>query len=455
MKSLLTAILLFITILNYAQETSRPDELIPNAGYEAYQDPNGEPVYKRSVIKAYGGDYYNNGMTYSDSVLFNSKGVPLVEYLYDPGIYTSKLKYVYSYNEKGLKTTDEAFRKNGTDWSLLYKEQYFYNSEDLLDSIIRPGSKTYYKYEDGKTIKNIYNSGPQYRWEYDKNGRLIYKGWYYMGSSGSDTYKFDDLGRLIMHLVRNGGLYNISDTTKYNYEEDSLGRTIKRTAFLSSFTYDSMLVSTEFYAYNEAGLLHTYEKRDSEKNSRSTYEYGQNGDVLSNIYEERTDAISEWKPVRKYEYAYNELGQLIKHQIYDYDSSGVWINSIYGISAIIPGTDVKKGFARIEYAYTRIDTIIGINDREEFTPAKFSLAQNYPNPFNPETKISFNLPASGKASLKVYDMLGREVAELLNGEMEKGPHSVSFNGRNLSSGVYIYRLQSGNFTESKKMMLIK
>ncbi|HEX3074564.1 MAG TPA: hypothetical protein VHP30_13215 [Ignavibacteriales bacterium] len=161
MKSLLTAILFFITILNYAQETSRPDELIPNAGYETYQRPNGEPVYKRSVIKAYGGDYYNNGMTYSDSVLFNSKGVPLVEYLYDPGIYTSKLKYVYSYNEKGLKTTDEAFRKNGTDWSLLYKEQYFYNSEDLLDSIIRPGSKTYYKYEDGKTIKNIYNSGPQ------------------------------------------------------------------------------------------------------------------------------------------------------------------------------------------------------------------------------------------------------------------------------------------------------
>ncbi|HEX2982511.1 MAG TPA: T9SS type A sorting domain-containing protein, partial [Ignavibacteriales bacterium] len=70
-------------------------------------------------------------------------------------------------------------------------------------------------------------------------------------------------------------------------------------------------------------------------------------------------------------------------------------------------------------------------------------------------KISFSLPQSGKTMLKVYDMLGREIAELVNGEMEKGPHSVSFNGRSLSSGVYIYRLQSGSFTESKKMMLLK
>ncbi|HEX3072768.1 MAG TPA: T9SS type A sorting domain-containing protein [Ignavibacteriales bacterium] len=83
------------------------------------------------------------------------------------------------------------------------------------------------------------------------------------------------------------------------------------------------------------------------------------------------------------------------------------------------------------------------------------LSPKYNKPFNPETKINFSLPKSGKASLKVYDMLGREVAELVNGEMEKGTHSVNFNGRNLSSGVYIYRLQAGSFTESKKMALIK
>ena len=88
-------------------------------------------------------------------------------------------------------------------------------------------------------------------------------------------------------------------------------------------------------------------------------------------------------------------------------------------------------------------------------PRTFELGQNYPNPFNPSTVISYQLPVASEVSLKVYDMLGREVATLVSGRQEAGRYSVSFNAASLSSGVYFYRLQAGAFVETKKMMLVK
>ncbi len=88
-------------------------------------------------------------------------------------------------------------------------------------------------------------------------------------------------------------------------------------------------------------------------------------------------------------------------------------------------------------------------------PISYSLSQNYPNPFNPTTTINFALPKSGNVSLVVYDILGREVAHLVNGEMQAGYHSVEFNANNLASGIYFYRLKAGNFVNVKKLMLLK
>lgn len=85
----------------------------------------------------------------------------------------------------------------------------------------------------------------------------------------------------------------------------------------------------------------------------------------------------------------------------------------------------------------------------------FALSQNYPNPFNPTTSISYTLPEAGMTTLKVYDMLGREVATLVNGVMSQGTHSVMFNAANLGSGVYLYELRSGNTRITNKMTLMK
>lgn len=91
----------------------------------------------------------------------------------------------------------------------------------------------------------------------------------------------------------------------------------------------------------------------------------------------------------------------------------------------------------------------------EVIPTKYDLAQNYPNPFNPSTKISFSLPQADVVTLKIYDILGSEVATLVNGKMEAGKYEINFDASNLPSGAYIYRIQTNNFQSTKKMMLLK
>ncbi|MFZ5947635.1 MAG: T9SS type A sorting domain-containing protein [Stygiobacter sp.] len=88
-------------------------------------------------------------------------------------------------------------------------------------------------------------------------------------------------------------------------------------------------------------------------------------------------------------------------------------------------------------------------------PTQFELSQNFPNPFNPETKISYTLPKESNVSLKVYDVLGDEVAKLVNEVKQAGVYNVTFNAKNLTSGLYIYKLQAENYIQTKKMMLIK
>jgi hypothetical protein len=88
-------------------------------------------------------------------------------------------------------------------------------------------------------------------------------------------------------------------------------------------------------------------------------------------------------------------------------------------------------------------------------PRQFSVGQNYPNPFNPTTTITYSLPADGRVSLKLYDVLGREVLTLVDEVRSAGDHQVSVDAGNLSSGVYLYKLTAGYFTTVRKMVLLK
>lgn len=119
---------------------------------------------------------------------------------------------------------------------------------------------------------------------------------------------------------------------------------------------------------------------------------------------------------------------------------------------------LKPGFVVLEggklYALTGNSTDLNDNFDPEL-PNEFALMQNYPNPFNPSTTITYQLNKNGHVSLTIYDLLGKEVKKLVSEYQNRGEHRVTFDAENLVSGVYIYRLETGGATLTKKMVFMK
>jgi hypothetical protein len=123
-------------------------------------------------------------------------------------------------------------------------------------------------------------------------------------------------------------------------------------------------------------------------------------------------------------------------------------------------TDENLSAGKYHYRLKQIDFngMYGYSNEIEVlvnAPDKFSLNQNYPNPFNPNTSIEFQLPKESFVTLKVYNILGVEIATLVNEQKQAGVHKIKFNASGLTSGLYIYKISTGNFEQTRKMLLLK
>ena len=100
--------------------------------------------------------------------------------------------------------------------------------------------------------------------------------------------------------------------------------------------------------------------------------------------------------------------------------------------------------------------MVAVNDlRDRGIPLRFEMHQNYPNPFNPSTTIRYGLPNRSHVTLTVFNTLGQQVAQLVNGEVEVGYHEVRFDASGLSSGVYFYRIIAGDFVQTRKLLFLR
>jgi hypothetical protein len=131
--------------------------------------------------------------------------------------------------------------------------------------------------------------------------------------------------------------------------------------------------------------------------------------------------------------------------------------SVTGSKVHIIWHDVRNGSTNSElyYDFNPTGNTIGVSVISTEIPSGYSLTQNYPNPFNPATNIKFAIPNAGFVKLTVFDMLGREVETLVNENLNAGTYNADWNAANFSSGVYFYKLQSGEFFEIRKMVLVK
>ena len=147
--------------------------------------------------------------------------------------------------------------------------------------------------------------------------------------------------------------------------------------------------------------------------------------------EERTITVFGVGPIDIYQDGFNDTG------------GSFWWYKSYLYGAVID-----------EIVYGDTSTVLGIN-YENVQPDQFLLSQNYPNPFNPSTKINYQLPEISFVALKIYDVLGNEIATLVNEEKSAGSYEVEFSSKRLPSGIYFYQLRAGNYVETKKMVLLR
>ncbi|MBI5404196.1 MAG: T9SS type A sorting domain-containing protein [Ignavibacteriae bacterium] len=156
------------------------------------------------------------------------------------------------------------------------------------------------------------------------------------------------------------------------------------------------------------------------------------------------------------------IGEFYGNGIYKSTNLGVnWIQRNEGFPA---GTALHVLYKTQYYVFAggpsglwrrNLQNVLLVNTNTENIPEKFSLSQNYPNPFNPSTNIKFRIKNNKYTTLKIYDVLGKEVATLVNEKLKPGEYEVTFDGSELPSGVYFYKLTTDDFTETKKMLMIK
>lgn len=176
-------------------------------------------------------------------------------------------------------------------------------------------------------------------------------------------------------------------------------------------------------------------------------------DTLDNAYVDiSSDNGATWKSAKYY----NKIVSSWTREVLDISSlANSTTNLKIRFSMISNGSVVADGIYIDNIKLTGYNntptSIAGTTD----IPEKYSLSQNYPNPFNPSTVISYNLAEGNFITLKVYNELGKEVTTLVSERQNPGSYSINFNGSNLSSGLYYYKLQSGDFSDTKKMLLVK
>jgi hypothetical protein len=141
-------------------------------------------------------------------------------------------------------------------------------------------------------------------------------------------------------------------------------------------------------------------------------------------------------------------------------ATGSWTawQSVPAVVKLTEGPQVIRMYASkggFRLNWIRFLSITGVRDNDSRVVREFQLSQNYPNPFNPSTTIKYQVPKTSVVTLKIFDILGRKIAFLVNEQKPAGTYSIQWDASNIPSGVYFYRLHAGSFIETKRMILLK
>jgi hypothetical protein len=283
----------------------------------------------------------------------------------------------------------------------------------------------------------------------------------------------------VVHELTLGPVSNVSDINIFKESGGSFWINWIRSGqkFDSQLTplSDVVTTSTVWNAYLGDGIILHYDKEYFTNNYNGTF-ITVNGDTIAadiHLAQYATEFTVQNIPDNRFLVLYRSDGRLFTRA---YSQTGVTL----GDSVVIhQGTEgAKKNLAahliddRVLFTWAEVrppgygydiygrilslnDIVTSVKQLSGTVPNTYVLMQNYPNPFNPATRIQYSIPTAGPVTIRMYDILGKEVGTLVNEYQQPGTYDISFNGDNLSSGVYIYRLDAGEFTAVKRMVLVR
>ena len=429
--------------------------------YREYIDFEWVEYWKESSKYTY--EYYTNGKLKSRSwhswrelsrwsYTYDTRGNMLSEKLEDyrggddlENVY--RTLFTYDTRNNCLSSTGQYWYENQWINSEKYSYKFdddnrviFQQWEDRRSDQLKPIYRSSFTYEDGKLMNKLvenytyetWQNGAQIIYQYNSNDSLYYEVWQDWNDNGwfdtrKDSTFYDERGYKMKRK-----LVDLWDTTWTVVGE-------------SDFTHDESgrLLTLTSYSGN-TGVWTFY--------NRQTNQYDEFGNRKSLLWEKWEN--NEWKKQTLYNFTYDNHGNWTSAEAFTFQND-LWDK----LDAELPlfynsyADTIRASGYKVEATYQQFDLTSVADENQNIKT--YNLSQNYPNPFNPTTVINFELPEASQVKLKIYNLLGQEIATLVNEEKPVGRHSVQFNASTLSSGIYIYQIKANNFIQSKKMILMK
>ena len=402
---------------------------------QLFYDKDSIHIYNKTNNSLKVSDNRGNAFSWIERYLSSNPIYLTIDYSQSGSIYLADGRYIYHSTDYGLTFTEYKvldrkivgiYKKPGSD--KLYASTKYNLYEIITDSI-----KVIKSLQSDPDLATYYPLAIENKWVYDETVC-------YIDFPPVPCNFYSNIVEVIGDTVLSNGFnyYVLKETNAYstiiNFE-----RYNPEDATVRRYAEDSSLKNNEF-------IIEDFLTDVGDTSCTSRFG-GYNCYAPKIFLSETSDYVfGLYRPSKKYE-------------VQDLDWHRYSLVKGFGIDSISYGFDFGYGTVKLKgcvingvlYGDT---TVVGINDPDN-TPREFLLFQNYPNPFNPSTKIKFVIPQSSFVNLIVYDVLGREVATLVSEEKPAGEYEVEFNGDNFPSGVYIYHIKAGKFSQAKKLILMK
>ena len=411
----------------------------------------------------------------------NKKNTGLNSIIYRPLIatYDSTNRHTYTYDKSGNCLTDELDEFNTIygpgEWFYISRSTYTYDNYgrqiSALDESNEYGKlyrQTFTYDSTGKLINSLTENWNILAWAnyyrftytYDNSGNLISKleedwlnntwtNWY------RETNKYDNSGHMIEIFSESYATNDWANYDRSTYTYDKAGNCITKQYELWGWGDQWYNQTLDYFTYDNTGNCVTdinqfWQNSTWVNMNKFTYLFDKFNNNDTTVYE--TWENNNWLICGDYLYVYDNAGNTTSAEFLRWQDS-TWMPVSCFFKLLYNNKQdyllCEATFATVEYS-----SFTGIA-QENKNILSFNLSQNYPNPFNPSTTINYSLPNSGNIKLTVYNSIGSKVATIINEYKPAGNYSVKFNASNLASGIYLYRLESGNYNDAKKLIILK